>query len=251
MKYYIQIIVLTLALNCQAQFIKSNISTRATGLSPVSAPTWISTTNTSSLLGTTSPITTANISVQSGDILVGIAYSEDQGFDVTISDNSSLTWTLQQNPATSGFSIVKIWTAPVSSTSSTLTVTFTLGTAGGEFGGSVVVIRGSSGVGATAGSTIAAGVPQQAITTTQVNSLVVFASANRNASQYQLDAWNTINSITPTVGGSGEIAAARDGVHYTLASAYWSNVGAAGSKTVGKNVTSSKYTVAAVEIKGQ
>lgn len=214
------------------------------------APTFIS-ENETSWATSTSPKTTAAISANSSDLLVAITMVEDNT-DVSISDNSSLSWTLHQDVNVSGNSRCKVWSASVPSTTTTLTVSFTLASGTSLFGGNVFVWRGSSGVGASAkANTASSGAPSLSLTTTQDNSAIITADADRNAFNGSAT-WRTINSITPSGGGTcPECTAFRDGAHYTVVAAHYTNVGTAGSKTTGISSPSHKYSIVSVEVKGQ
>lgn len=195
---------------------------------------------------TTDNKATSSFSVQSGDILVAIGAVEDHGSDITVT-GGSLTWTLRQEVNVTNYSRVFLWTA-VASSSTSFAVTFHRGSVR-NFGGSVLTFRGGT-VGASS-KTNDSGAPSLALTTTQDNSAVVCAVADWNAVEGDTRVWRTINSITPTNGGSGEALYSFNSGIFTVYIGYWTNVGTAGSKTTGLSAPNTqKYSIVAQEILG-
>lgn len=197
---------------------------------------------------TTSPKTTASISVNSGDILVAYANNGDNSEgDISIS-GGGLTWTQQQHVLVSNFPEVWLWTTTATSTTS-ITVSFTQAATASNYGGSVLVFRNSvGGVGATSQTTNASGAPSLSLTTAGNNSMVVCVSVDWNALATSRT-WRTVNSVTPT-SGSGETTYQQIGVSFTTYAAYWSNAGTAGANSYGLTApTGQKYSIATVEIK--
>lgn len=213
----------------------------------------------------TTPKTTASITAVANDVLVAIAVNEGYG-DYTGSNDDwladlvpsggSLTWTQRQEVIVNDYTYATIYTAVVDSDKS-MTVTFTrTGTVGSNalvlwWGGNVLQFRGSDGVGASNKTNVASGGPSLALTTTVDNSAVVSVSGDFAAVDGASRTWRTVNGITPTSGNSLEVSYFRDASHYAVYGAYWSDVGAAGSKTVGLSAPSTqKYSICAVEVKG-
>jgi hypothetical protein len=195
---------------------------------------------------TTDDKVTSSFSVQTGDILIAIGMAEDHGSELTVS-GGSLTWNLVQDVLVSDYSRLTMWSA-VASSSTSMTVTFSRGTVR-NFGGAVLVFRGSSGIGASS-KTNSTGAPSLGITTTADNSVIVCATDDWNAINGSSRTWRTVNSITPA-SGSGETTYVFNSGLFTNYVAYYSNSGTAGSKTVGLSApTGQKYSIAAVEIKG-
>lgn len=196
---------------------------------------------------------TPSFSVQVGDILCACLLSED--FDGTgglsASDSGSNSWTQQQEISVSTYTDVDISTA-IAASAASLTGTVTRVDAGNAkgFGANFLTFRGSDGVGAS-NKTNASGAPSLSLTTTQANSAIVVVVGDWNASDGTTRTWRTVNSITPSAGNGFEVTYYSDGSLYGLYIAYYPDVGAAGSKTVGLTVPSGqKYSIAAVEIKG-
>jgi hypothetical protein len=191
--------------------------------------------------------------VQTGDILVAGSICADITLSTTISDNTggAITWTLQEDVNAASNCRTRMWTAAADSNRS-LTVTFTRSADLGFdnfFGGNVLTFRGSDGPGAAEPANGTGG-PSRAITTTQDNSALVVFSGDWNAVDGTSRTWRTVNSITPA-SGSGEVTYARDAAQYAVYGAYYSDAGAAGSKTVGLSApVGQKYAIAVVEVKG-
>lgn len=201
---------------------------------------------------TTSPKTTASQAVENGDLLIAYAINESEsGAAPTIATatGSTSAWTTRVDGSTSATETeFVIWSATATATGN-ITVSFT--DAGGTwYGGNVVAFRNSSGTGATAGPTSAAGAPSLAITTTVDNSWIFCVWGDWNAVDGASRTWRTVNSITPTSGNGLERTYFRDASHYTVYAAYWNGVGTAGVKTVGVSApTGQLYRMGAVEIK--
>jgi hypothetical protein len=218
-------------------------------------PTFVSETQT--VFNTvTTPKTTASISVNNGDIIVACGVIEGQASSTSDSINvsgGSLTWTKNQwvKVANNTYVLVASTTA-TSTTSITVSFTHVGNTASLWFGGSAFVFRDSNGIGAS-NKTNSTGAPSMTLTTTQTNSAIVYVSGDWAAADgtTPLRTWRTINSVTPTIGNGLERAYFRDASHYALYIGYWSDVGGAGSKTVGLSAPGSEtYSIAAIEVKG-
>jgi hypothetical protein len=202
--------------------------------------------------------TTPSFNVTVGDILVVLGTMEDGGASFSGITGGGLTWTQQVNVGTSNASCrAAIWTATAASTTS-ITVSLT-GTSGGgvdHYWGFVVhQYRDSDGVGASASqnNAVSGVAPSLALTTSQANSAISFVDGDWTASDGTTRTWRTINSITPTSGNGLETDYFRDsgGAHYTIYAGYWSDAGAAGSKTTGLSAPSTQRpTIVAIEIKG-
>jgi hypothetical protein len=124
------------------------------------------------------------------------------------------------------------------------------GIADPRFNLNVLQFRDSDGVGASV-SNNTTGTPSISITTTQDNSAVAVIIIDWNAADGASRTWLTVNSITPTSGNGGERTYFRNASFYTVYAAYWSDVGAAGAKTVGLSAPGSQqYSIIAVEVKG-
>jgi hypothetical protein len=207
----------------------------------ITAPTFVSENEVSSWTTTGASKATASFAVQTGDVLVAYGMTEDSPNSLSVS-GGSLTWTQQQLVNTSNYGRAYIWTATASSSTS-ITVTFTR-SGSGQYGGDVLVFRGSGGIGASS-KTNTTGAPSLALTTTQSNSAIVVASVDWNAVSGSGRTWRT------GAGTLTETTYATDPAHGTFYGGYHANAGAAGSKTVGLSAPSGQqYAIVAVEVKG-
>lgn len=210
----------------------------------LAAPTFVSEYPTA-FNSVTSPKTAVNaVSINTGDVLIGVAAHESDTGTLAITEDGAASWVSQQTYKTTDYSETSAWSY-VATTSETLTVTFTDNS--GYFGGNVVRFSGSDGVGASAKNQGASGSPSVNITTTQANSAIVVIVSDWNAT----GGTQTFTSD----GGAGSPTNLTDypgdSSHYGVAIAYYPNAGAVGSKTVGMSApTGQKWTIVAVEVKG-
>jgi hypothetical protein len=207
----------------------------------VTAPSFVSENEVSSWSTTTASKATSSFSVQSGDVLVAYGMTEDSPNGLSIS-GGSLTWTQQQLVNASSYGRAYVWTATASSTTS-ITVTFTR-SGSGQYGGDVLVFRGSGGIGASA-KTNTTGAPSLSLTTTLANSAIVVASVDWNAVGGGSRTWRT------GAGTLTETTYATDPAHGTFYGGYHANAGTVGAKTLGLSAPSGQqYSIVAVEVKG-
>lgn len=198
----------------------------------------------------TSPKTTASFDVLAGDVLVAVSVEEahDQPINIT---GGSLSWNLDQEVNVTNFCRVRLWTATVD-TDKSMTVQWSENAATSNvWGGNVLTFRGSSGVGASTKTNNDTGDATVALTTTQDNSVIVVYNGDFAAVDGATRTWATVNSITPTSGNGLEVTYFRSAADYTVYGAYYTDAGAAGSKTVGiTDPDAQTFSIAAVEIKG-
>lgn len=193
---------------------------------------------------------TASVTVAAGDVLVIIAAVEDSSQTLSTPTGGSLTYTLRQSITTANYSAVYVWTAPAP-TSQTFTLSIDASSTTLWWGFNCLRFSGSTGIGASSSTTSASGAPSLGITTTSANSAIVAVNSDWNALSGSSRTWRTVNSITPTSGNGLEVTYYHSNVHYTVYGAYWSDVGTAGSKTVGLSApTGQKYGICAVEVLG-
>jgi formylglycine-generating enzyme required for sulfatase activity len=194
--------------------------------------------------GTATSKTTASFNVQVGDVLVAYSGVEHATNNPITISGGSLTWTLQQSIHTdTSDADVYIWTAVASSTTS-ITVTFTLGNLTVQYGGNVLTFRNSSGVGASA-ATVVDGGPSLNLTTTKANSAIVLVNAD----------WNAVDGSSRTYrAGTGSFTEQTYGYvsgTYTAYGGYYANAGAIGTYAVGLSTPTGQHSsIAAIEIKG-
>lgn len=201
--------------------------------------------------GTTTPITNT-FTPGSGNILCTVG--GDENCATTLSISGGPTWTLQQSNVTVANSDCAnyAWTATGAGSSFTLSVARSATSA--SFGFDCLEFSGSDGVGASNKNRGLTGAhPTLGLTTTQDNSAIVVIVVDFNARDGAARVWDTVNGITPTAGNSLEVDYFRNVSTYAIYAAYWSDVGAAGAKTVGVDngaATSMQAAIIAVEVKG-
>lgn len=198
---------------------------------------------------TTSPKTTGSIAVQAGDIIEVRGWTGDGAVNLSTPVTSGQTYVLQNSVVVASFSAEYCWTTTaVSSGNITVQLTRSAGTT--EFGGVVLIWRGSAGVGACTKTNISGAAPSLAITTTGANSALSCSNTDWNAVDgTSTRVWRTVNSITPTAGNGLEKIFDFLSGKYTTYAAIWNDAGAAGAKTVGLSAPSAqKYSIIALEI---
>jgi hypothetical protein len=192
---------------------------------------------------TTTPKTTGSVTCNAADTLVAFSIADFSGDVPTITNSgAALTWSLQQDAGVTGsFCRVRMWTATMDSTRA-LTFTFAL-TGGGQFGGSVLTFRDSTGVGASSSTNVATAAPTLNITTTQANSAIVVANGDFTA----ITGARTWRAGAGTFTETTFFAA----TNYTAFGGYHADAGAINTYAVGMTAPSPQtYTIAAVEVLG-
>lgn len=225
----------------------------------MAAPTYVS-ENEASFAGSATPLATGSFSVLIGDVLIDLGVSEGGAFPgegemgggsrVPTNSGTAHSWTNQEAVEVNDYCRANIATA-VSAVDQSNTVS--LACAGGKaFGHNCVQFRDSDGIGAAEKANVLSGEPSLDITTTQANSAIVVAVGDWTAADGSSRTWRTVNSVTPTAGNGYELTYYRDAARYTVYIAYYPDVGAAGTKTVGLSAPGSqKYSIVAVEVKGE
>jgi hypothetical protein len=191
-----------------------------------------------------------SVTVAVGDVLAFLGTSETQITWAAPTSTPSLTWTLAQNVTVASYSGSVIYTATVGAGQAGSYSISCNPTNASAFHWGFTIERwsGSGGVGTSAKTNVASGAPSLALTCA-ANSAVSCVNGDF-AALSGTRTWRTINGITPT-SGSGELVYVQDGGAYTAYVAQWSDVGTAGSKTVGLTApTGQKYAICAVEILG-
>lgn len=219
----------------------------------MAAPTFVSETETAWNTNST-PKTSGSISVQAGDVLVGVGVvegSESPTWNGTFT-GGSLTWTERQEVAVTDYPAITAATAVAASTTSlTTSLARTAGGSNLVFGQTTFAFRGSDGVGASAKTNVNGGAPSLNITTTQDNSAIVVVVGDWNAVDGASRTWRAVNGVTPTAGNGYERSYFYSSADYTVYVAYYPDAGAAGTKTVGLSAPGSqKYSIVAIEVKG-
>ena len=192
-----------------------------------------------------SPKTTSNFSVQSGDTLVAYAVNEDGGQALSTPPTGTLqgTWTLQQSQTAGSYTGLRLWTMQVSSNQTNVNVSFSNG--GNTFGGDVLHFRNTSGIGVTAQANNSTGNPSLTLTNVQENSTIVMVNGDWSAKT------GTRTYNTTSAGSFTETSYYADGSSYGVEAGYYANADTSGNKTIGLTApTGMKWAIAAVEIKG-
>ena len=221
----------------------SNIASATTPQAPPT-PTFVSEYETT-WNSATSPKTTANFSVQSGDILVAYAVNESSSSTIATPPTGTLTgtWTLKQTISTANFTALRLWTMQVASNQTNVNVSFTNGS--GNFGADVLHFRNASSVGVTAQANSATGNPTLTLNGVGDNSSIVMVNGDWSAKTGA----RTYN--TTSAGSFTETSAYADGSSYGVEAGYYGNAGTSGNKTIGITApTGMAWALAAIEIKG-
>lgn len=207
-------------------------------------PPTLVTTSATTWTGTTSP-KTANVSVQTGDLIIVIAGTSNPARTVATPAGGGLTWSLVTS-ATGGAGVNSYaWQATATSTT-TVTVSATSSGTGSNWGFLVFVWRNHTGVGASAAEIFDGRAPSLAITTTGANSAIAWGNFDWNAVDGSSRVYRQVNSASPT-----EAAYAYAAASYTVYVASHADAGAAGAKTVGLTAPAAQdQSMVAVEVKG-
>ena len=195
---------------------------------------------------TASPKTTPTFNVTAGDLLTVTADTEDSTYalNTPTASGGSVTWTLQESFTSSSNCTAYVWTGAVGATATGITVSVTRVSGAGQYGFGVTVWRSHGGVGVH-GQAAATGGPSLALTCS-ANSAVACTVGDWNAADGTTRTWRTINGSA-----MAESLYFRDAAHYTAYSGYSTDVGTAGSKTLGLSApTGAKYAIVGVEILG-
>lgn len=207
-----------------------------------------------SVQGTTTLSKSVTVDVQAGDLLLLFIWADDYTVDLGTPTNSgsALTWTFGTWSTASNYGSQDTWSAVCPDARTAMTVSQSVSNSG-PWGFTVFVYRNHDGLGALASARGASGAsspavnsstPYVALTTTQANSAVVFASTDWNEASGSPTFRTTAGAVT-----SQTIYTATGSNMYM---ALHTDVGAVGSKTVGMTApTGQKWTIVAVEVKGQ
>lgn len=196
----------------------------------------------------TSSILTKTVSVttQPGDVLVVSGGGEYEGITLSTPTGNSITFTLQDSIIVSDFATAYLWTG-TDSTGGTFDISITAATSG-LWGFSVIVARNMT-LGVATKVNSGSGTATLAVNATTANSTITVFNADWNAIDGASRTWTTVNGTTPTAGNLLEIGYGYSSGRYTIYSAYYPDVGAVGSKTVGLSLpTSQKYSLIAFEL---
>lgn len=202
----------------------------------------------STLSGNSTP-KVVSVTVDAGDVLiVGVVGAEPTGNTFSApTGGTGFSWTELQNQQTANNGSVAVyWARATESQTFNMSVARPFTT---DWGYIVYRFANSGGVGASSKGASGGSAMSLGLTTTYPSSAVVFFGSDYNESSISGRTWRTINSITPTAGNSLERAATQVSGWYSVFSAYWNDVGAAGTKTTGMSIpTGPAAGMVAVEV---
>lgn len=183
---------------------------------------------------TTTPKTSNSFDVVAGDLIVVLASAENGAASLSTNPTASggsVTWTARFNTAgTSGNgSRVTCWTGAVGATATGVTISVARAGTALFWGFSATLWRNHGGVGAIAMETLTTGseTPAIDILTTGDNSAVQYTNNDWNAVDGSSRAFRSINV------SAVETVYFRSAANHTVYGCYWSDTGAAGTKTMG------------------
>lgn len=189
----------------------------------------------------TSPKTAMSaVAVESGDLLVAVAFHETN-VAVNITEDGSSSWVLRQTVSQPNLCYLRIWTYEVTSNEN-ITVTFT--SSSGYFGGNVLRFNAHGGVGTSNSAYSHSGDSEVILPSVSANSTIVMISADWIAQNGDQVANTTIGDFTYKTGYPG------DNVRYGILIGYYPDSGSSGSKTIGQiDPDEMEWTVIGLEIK--
>lgn len=195
----------------------------------------------------TSSILTKTVSVttQAGDILIVSGGGEYEGVTLATPTGNSISFTLRDSIVVLDYATAYTWTG-VDNTGGTFDVSITAATTG-IWGFTVLVARNMS-IGSTTKNN-SSGTATLGVNATSTGSTIAVFSTDWNAIDGASRTWTTVNGTTPTAGNLLEVGYGRVNGAYTIYSAYYPDVGAPGTKTVGLSApTGQKYSLIAIEL---
>lgn len=195
---------------------------------------------------------TTSVTTQAGDLVVVTAAMEN-GSDAFIAPTGNSINFIQRQliGAAVDYAPVGIWTGVDMVGGTNWTFSIGRSNSTGRFGATVYIFRNYGYVGASNATTLNGGAPTLSLAPTNPSSALVVVSADWNAVDGSSRTWNTINGTTPTSGNGLEKNYLYVSGQYTTYGAYYPNIGATDSKTVGLAAPSGqKYSIAVIEIVG-
>jgi hypothetical protein len=208
------------------------------------APTF-TTSQLSSFTTTDGVKTLSSMGLAAGSLITVVTISSDPATVVAAGFNPLLTFSLVDEFApAAGYPNVQVWQAPVLSSTS-YAVEFVGTGAGFKWGFGAVAWSAHSGVGVFGKDRQGSGSGQVTVATEWSNSAILYVQGDENAIAVTSRAWRTVSaSIT-------ELFAFRQSGDYSGYGGYYSDAGAAGSKTPGLTApVGQSWAAIAVEVKG-
>ncbi|HMH70159.1 MAG TPA: hypothetical protein VK502_02075, partial [Candidatus Saccharimonadales bacterium] len=218
----------------------------------MAAPTFIAAYNTS--YTTTGTTKTLSVTTQAGDTLVvyggGNTVGASTPLTLTTPTGNSVSFSLLQSIAISSKASAYLWSAVDAAGGTSWTLSCSASDASTAWGFSCAVFRNANGTGAS-DNVNGNGAPSLSLGTTQANSAIVVFNHDWAALDGASRTWRTINSITPTSGNGLELTYSFNASTTTAYGAYYDDVGATGSKTVGLSAPGSQsFSLVTVEVLG-
>lgn len=196
---------------------------------------------------TTTPKTTS-VTVDSGDQLAVFGVTYDTAITLSAPTGGALTYALVDSLVLTSRCSVYVWTATASS-SQTFTMSVARNASLGMFGFNCLRYSGSDGFGVHGTANASGNGPNLNLTPSD-NSALAVAVGDWNAVDGASRVWRTVNGLTPTSGNGMERTYMRSASNYTVYVGYWSDAGAAGSKTVGLSAPNQQWTIVGLEVLG-
>ena len=197
---------------------------------------------------TTTPRSTASMSLLAGDVLVAVYCDEGAGNNtpVTPTGGTGINWTLQQDYRASNDCDVALWTAPVPSDQSAAIQLTWYGVGTGKWFGGVYRCRGSDGVG-NSNKAQTSGAPSVGLTTQGDNSAIIFVDGDWSGTVDNASiTWRQINGANAIQDSNGY-----QNTSYSWYFDHYGDAGAAGAKTCGMTAPGGQtYSILVCEIKG-
>ena len=201
---------------------------------------------------TTTTLQTATISAAANDLLVLYAMTEASQWSwIVLPSGGGLTWAEEVDTGAASSGQVAFFSAKSAGTVTSQQISINKNNAASDKQGIGILRVANASIGAKAfGSNAVDNEPNIAITTTAPNSGVIVEILDWGASDGQLRTWKTVNGFTPAYANAAELLYFRNPVDYTVYCAWYPDVGAIGTYTVGlTNMAVGNFTIAAMEIK--
>jgi hypothetical protein len=195
---------------------------------------------------------TLSVTFNTGDVLVAMGIGADQGDTLGApSDVTGVTWgATVATVSVASRCYMEAWATVATGSGSGVSISLSETGGSSDFWGwSILRFSGSDGVGNNNSSNGSGNAPSVAVTTATDNAAIVCFAGDWQAGVNTGRTWRTINSITPTSGNGLETTAFRDASNYTTYGAYWTDCGAAGSKTTGLTAPNMDWSCISIEVK--
>lgn len=200
---------------------------------------------------TTGPKST-KVTTVAGDLVVVIGMSEANTQTLAAPIGNSLTFVAATSGGAASQGWGGIWTAVDSAGGTDWSLSQGIAAGSGQMWGHQVLQFRNVELGAAPAVSGGTGAATMSITTTAANSSVLVAVVDWSGTDgvSGTRAWAAVNGFTPTKANGGELNYFRSSTDYTVYTALYPDVGAAGAKTVGLSApTPGGRTVMAIELK--